>query len=203
MNPLDTPLPAAVVPVIAFGVFAAFWIGLTRLIGRLARMTDTVPAGAGPLLRKSRWGDAHINGSRAKGCVRVEEYASGLAVRMHPIFGGGMVWLPHDLTRQRHDDHGRMVLAHARHRVVLLGRTAQFVAEGGARHVMASATIDELPTRAPSTSGFATSPDRRAGGRNALGTIAFWVAVALLAYVALRHWAPELIAPIERMLDRR
>ncbi len=202
MNLLDIPLPAAVIPVIAIGMFVAFWIGLTRLIGRLARMTDTIPASAGPLLRKSSWGDAQVNGSSAKGCVRVEQYASGLAVRMHPIFGGGQVWLPHDLTRQSPDDHDRLVLTHAKHRVVLLGRTAHFVTEGDSAQRMSPATVDNTTASRSTPSGFATQPIRRENRRNTWSTLALWVAIALLVYVAARHWAPQLIAPIERALSR-
>jgi len=194
MNLLNTPLPAIAIPLLAFGLFLGVWIAIVRMMRRLVRMTDTVPASAGPRLDRSRWGNGNINGAQAKGCVRIERYATGFAVRMHPVFGNGLIWMPHAQTGRSADDAGRLVLTHGRHRIALFSQLADFVAATPGINAMPlrPATVEPASARAHTTP---MVPARAGGSR--LSTVAFWLAVLMLVYVGLRRWAPELVAPIE------
>jgi hypothetical protein len=196
MNLLNTPLPTIAIPILAFGLFLGVWIAIVRMMRRLVRMTDTVPAGAGPRLDRSRWGNGNINGAQAKGCVRIERYATGVAVRMHPVFGNGLIWMPQAQTERSADDAGRLVLTHGRHRIALFSHLAEFVA--------ATPGIDAMPTHpatvAPAGAPVRTTPMAPArDGGSRLSSVAFWIAVLMLVYVGLRSWAPGLVAPIEAM----
>jgi hypothetical protein len=193
MDLLHTPLPAALAPLVAVGLFILIWTGVVRLLRRLARLTDTLPAGAGARLARSGWGNGEINGTRAKGCVRIERYAGGLAVRMHPIFGGGLIWLPDSLTEREADNPQRLTLRHGDHRIVLLGRLAEFASAGGAPSALGGAPVSARRAEPPTP---LAAPIRREGGSR-LATLALWVAVLMLAWVAARRWAPEWSAPLE------
>jgi hypothetical protein len=76
---------------------AAFWLVLRTLSFRLAGLRGQVPADTGPVLRKSRWGDANINGVGFQDCVRVVECANGWLVQVRLI--GGRLWMPRAQTR--------------------------------------------------------------------------------------------------------
>ena len=192
MNPLHLHVPAALAPVLGVGLFVAFWIALMRLMRRLARMTDRLPPDAGPLLRRSRAGNATINGARAKNCVRIYEYANGHAVRMSRIFGGGMVWLPRGATAIHAPDADTCELRHQDHRIVLSGRLAAFM---GAAPAAAPAAAWPTPQ---GTAG--RHPARSRTGGSALGRIGLVVAFTLLAFVVVRRAAPELLAPLEHLI---
>jgi hypothetical protein len=86
----------------------------------------------GPVLRKSRWGDAQVNMMGFQNCVRVVECANGWLVQVRVI--GGRLWLPRDRARI-----GELVrvgqwgpyrtLEAGPDRVQLEGALAQFIAE--------------------------------------------------------------------------
>jgi len=198
MNLLDTPLPALAIPVLAIGLFVGLWTAMVRLMRRLARMTDTVPASAGPQLDRSRWGNGNINGAQAKGCVRVERYATGLAVRMHPVFGNGLIWLPREQTEESTDGAGQVVLTQGRHRIALFGHVADFVS---------ATTGRPAPTPGPGVEAARLPPPPKplamAQGRGlSWSTVAFWIAVLMLVYVGLRRWAPAVVAPLEAVFSQ-
>jgi len=202
MNLLTTTVPHFVIPILALGLFLAFWIGMVQLMRRLARMTDTVPANAGPRLDRSRWGNGNINGAQTKGCVRVERYASGLAVRMHPVFGNGLVWLPNDETCLELDEPGRVRLAHGAHHVMLQANLAEFVSAGltrlpGARSRVPPA-VGSAPPAPPPAPPLARPRQQR---RLNFSTLALWIAVLMLAFVALRRWAPQWLEPLSALFD--
>jgi hypothetical protein len=76
---------------------AAIWLVLRTLSFRLAGLRGNVPADTGPVLRKSRWGDADVNGVGFQDCVRVVECANGWLVQVRLI--GGRLWMPRAQTR--------------------------------------------------------------------------------------------------------
>ena len=76
---------------------ATFWLVLRTLSFRLAGLRGQVPADTGPVLRKSRWGDATVNGVGFQECVRVVECANGWLVQVRLI--GGRLWMPRSQTR--------------------------------------------------------------------------------------------------------
>ena len=201
------PIPLGVI--LAFGAFSAFWITIVRLMRRLSRMTDAVPADAGPMLQRSGWGSATINGARAQNCVRVIEYANGHAVKMHPIFGGGMVWLPRGQTQHQGDGDSQVELRHAKHVVRLTGKLARFTGLAPGAPVKATPQAAEPAhavqqhrtpdTPRPIDAGLRRTRDSDGGG--AFSRFAILVAVLLLAYVVLRRQAPDVVAPIEALIQ--
>jgi len=76
---------------------AAIWLVLRTLSFRLARLRGQVVADTGSVLRRSRWGDAKINGVGFQECVRVVECANGWLVQVRLI--GGRLWMPQAQTR--------------------------------------------------------------------------------------------------------
>lgn len=200
---MHSPFP--IVLSIALIAFVMFWLLLTRVIRRLSRMTDSVPADAGAELRRSGWGTAVINGSRAGNCVRVVEYSNGYAVRMHRVFGGGLVWLPKAQTTQRRDSPNSLHLTHGAHGVQLTGQLADFVADAPGRPA-AQPTATPRPTdaagRVPRTTPLTRVqrlPHERSG--SVWSRVAIWTAIALLLFVVLRRTAPEVVAPIEHFIQ--
>ena len=111
---------------------AAFWLGLRTLSFRLAGLRGQVPADTGPVLRKSGWGDAKINGVGFQNCVRVVECANGWLVHVRVI--GGRLWLLRTETRvgelERVGQWGPYRTLEARaDRIKLEGELAEFIAE--------------------------------------------------------------------------
>jgi hypothetical protein len=198
MNLLNTPLPAVAIPVLAIGLFVGIWIAMVRLMRRLARMTDTVPASAGPRLDRSRWGNGNINGAQAKGCVRVERYATGLAVRMHPVFGNGLIWLPREQMEQSVEGTGHVVLTQGRHRIALFAELADFVCATPGRPAPTPRPPVDAASQPPQAKPLAMA--RRRG--LSWTTVALWIAVLMLAYVGLRRWAPAAVAPLEAVFSQ-
>ncbi|TVT50210.1 MAG: hypothetical protein FHP94_03860 [Denitromonas halophila] len=189
-------------------VFVMIWRVIMRVLRRVSRMTDSVPADAGPALSRSGWGSAVINGARATNCVRVIEYASGHAVKMHPIFGGGLVWLPKSNTTQKLKGSAAL-LNHGKHAIQLTGKLAEFMnptnrnTTAAAAHAHATHTHRADPdTDHSKATALATGVRRlpRHTGGSGLSRLAIWIAIALLVFVALRRTVPELIAPIEHII---
>jgi hypothetical protein len=114
-------------------VAAAFWRMLRTLAFRLAGLRGQVPADTGPVLRKSRWGDANVNGVDFENCVRVVECANGWLVQVRLI--GGRLWMPRAQTRVGElEGVGQLTapyrtLAAGVDRVKLEGELAEFIAE--------------------------------------------------------------------------
>ncbi len=112
---------------------AALWLALRTLSFRLAGLRAQVPADTGPVLRKSRWGDANINGVGFQDCVRVVECANGWLVQVRLI--GGRLWMPRAQTEVGElEGVGRLTapyrtLAAGADRVKLEGELAEFIAE--------------------------------------------------------------------------
>ncbi|MCB1961420.1 MAG: hypothetical protein KDE68_13010 [Rhodocyclaceae bacterium] len=197
MNPFYFHVPAMIAPLIGFGLFALFWVGLVRLMRRLAKMTDTLPPDAGALLRRSRAGNATINGARAKNCVRVYEYANGHAIRMSRIFGGGLVWLPRNATTVHAPDPHSRELRYQAHQITLSGHLAEFMGESPtAPPVLTQAAVHRAT---PVASGLQAVRPQAGGSR--LSRIAIVVAIALLAFVVVRRSAPELLAPLDALIS--
>jgi len=187
--------------------FVAIWIGVIRLLRRASRMTDTVPEHAGPRIRASGWGNAIVNGTKGTNCIRVEEYAGGHAVKMHPIFGGGLVWLPGTTLQIEPVGEHRLRLNDARHDVVLMGKLREFMQETPPRPGASSmtATPADGPVHGP---GVIHSQDTRIGlaapGRSVrpwtrLGLV---LVALLLLYVVLRQLAPAWVAPLDALMGR-
>ena len=211
MHDLLNHLPIPVGLIVALLAFLFLWRGIMRVLRRVSRMTDAVPADAGPVVRQSAYGNAVINGARATNCVRVVEYAGGHAVQMHPIFGGGLVWLPRNATTQQRDGASATVLTHGRHIVQLSGRLAEFMTGAPAGATAAHAHPTHAHRAAPEAdhtqatalaTALATGLQRlpRGGGGSGLSRAAIGLAIALLLYVLLRRTAPELVAPLERFV---
>jgi hypothetical protein len=78
---------------------AAFWLALRTLVNRLSGLRGRLRVDAGPVLRKSRWGDANVNGMGFQECVRVVECRNGWLIQAHWLMGGGQLWLPRTQTR--------------------------------------------------------------------------------------------------------
>jgi hypothetical protein len=111
---------------------AAFWLVLRTLSFRLAGLRGQIPADTGPVLRKSGWGDAKINGVGFQNCVRVVECANGWLVHVRVI--GGRLWLLRAETRvgelERVGQWGPYrTLDAGPDRVKLEGELAEFIAE--------------------------------------------------------------------------
>ena len=207
MHDLLNHLPIPFGLIVALLAFLFLWRGIMRVLRRVSRMTDAVPADAGPVVRQSAYGNAVINGARATNCVRVVEYAGGHAVQMHPIFGGGLVWLPRNATTQQRDGASATVLTHGRHIVQLSGRLAEFMTSAPAGATAAHAHPTHAHRAAPEAdhtqaTALATGLQRlpRGGGGSGLSRAAIGLAIALLLYVLLRRTAPELVAPLERFV---
>lgn len=207
MHDLLNHLPIPFGLIVALLVFLFLWRGIMRVLRRVSRMTDAVPADAGPAVRKSGYGNAVINGARATNCVRVVEYAGGHAVQMHPIFGGGLVWLPRNATTQQRDGASATVLTHGRHVVQLSGRLAEFMTGAPASTAAAHAHPTHAHRAAPEpdhtqATALATGLQRlpRGGGGSGLSRAAIGLAIALLLYALVRRTSPELVAPLERLV---
>lgn len=199
----DFPLTGALIPIIFIAGFVAIWVFVIRLLRRVARMTDTIPAMAGERLAKTRWGDALVNGSKGSNSIRVEKYASGHAVKMHPIFGGGLIWLPSGSIEQVEGDDHRLQLRSGGHDITLFGPLARFMLDDGAGHSTAHAARHAIDTsRVPPVvergTGLAAPQQARRGWLR----WALTLALLMLGYVVLRRMAPELTAPIDALLGR-
>src|SRR5262245_3647506 len=115
---------------------AALWLVLRTFSFRLAGLRGQVPADTGPVLRKSRWGDANVNGVGFQECVQVVECANGWQVQIRLI--GGRLWLPRSQTRVGPLEGVGLLTAPYRtleagpDRVKLEGELAEFIAEPGA-----------------------------------------------------------------------
>ena len=191
------PLPALLVPVLFIALFIALWMGLMKFMRKLMHMNDTVPPSAGERIDASRWGSAMVNGGRAKNCIRLERYATGLALRMHPVFGSGRIWLPAGDTEREDLDHGRLGLRHGRHHIILEPPLGAFVTESSA----SASAHAVLSSRAEHGPGIGAAPQLRREPGSALGRVAIAVVVMLLVYVLARRLAPELTAPIDAWLN--
>ena len=187
-------------------VFVMIWRVIMRVLRRVSRMTDSVPADAGPAVGRSGWGSAVVNGARATNCIRVVEYATGHAVQMHPIFGGGLVWLPKRDTTQQHDGTAAL-LNHGKHAIQLTGKLAEFMnpktrntppAHAHATHTHRSPPDPDHAKATALATGIRRLP--RDTGSSALSRLAIWIAIALLVFVVLRRTVPELITPIEQII---
>lgn len=115
--------------------FIGFWLLITGLLRRMARMSKRLNADTGMLLRESPWGSGAVNGVRARGCLRVAEYERGWTVRISKIFGDGKLWLPKSAASISQAQDGgvfspkfRMMVC-GEDRVRLFGSLADFVAE--------------------------------------------------------------------------
>jgi hypothetical protein len=112
---------------------AAFWLVLRTISFRLTGLRGQVPADTGPVLRKSKWGEAKVNGVGFQDCVRVVECANGWLVQVRLI--GGRLWLPRAQTRVGElEGVGRLTgpyrtLEAGPDRVRLEGELAEFIAE--------------------------------------------------------------------------
>lgn len=191
------------VPLIFILGFIGVWTFIIRLLRRTSRMTDSVPAHAGPRLRKSRWGNATVNGAKATNSIRIEQYASGYAVKLHPIFGGSIAWLPREgLLEERHDEHS-LRLQSGGHDIVLTGALRDFfqntapTTTSAPRHP--TLAVDPVGTPPEGTRVGLAAP-KRVGSPWA--RLAMLIVIALLLYVGARRLAPELVAPIEALLSR-
>ncbi|MBT0960654.1 hypothetical protein [Denitromonas iodatirespirans] len=184
------------------GVFMV-WRVITRMIRRLSRMTDTIPADAGAELRRSGWGNAVINGSRATNSIRVVEYVNGHAVQMHPVFGGALLWLPKAQTTQQNDGPDAVQLNTGHHTVTLSGKLAAFMrGAAGQTQAPTSGVRHAAVTDHSQATALATGVKRlpRDSGSSLLGRLAIWSAIALLAFVLVRRTAPDLVAPLEHWI---
>lgn len=191
------------IPLVFILGFIGVWTFIIRLLRRTSRMTDSVPAHAGPRLRKSRWGNATVNGAKATNSIRIEQYASGYAIKLHPVFGGSVAWLPREGLVEERDGEHSVRLQSGGHDVVLAGTLRDFVLDAGSTATAAPAPPTTLaaPVGTPpdgSRVGLATA--KRAGSPWA--RLAMLIVVALLLYVGARRLAPELVAPIEALLKR-
>ncbi|WP_227814912.1 hypothetical protein [Nitrogeniibacter aestuarii] len=199
----DFPLTGALIPIMFIAGFVAIWMFIIRLLRRVSRMTDTIPAMAGERLAKTRWGDALVNGSKGSNSIRVEKYVSGHAVKMHPIFGGGLIWLPSGSIEQVEADEHRLQLRSGGHDITLFGPLARFMLDDGADHSTAHAArhaidISRVPQVVERGTGLAAPQHKRRGWlRWALA-----LALLMLGYVVLRRMAPELTAPLDALLGR-
>jgi hypothetical protein len=112
---------------------AALWLVLRTLAFRLPGLRGQVPADTGLVLRKSKWGDANINGVGFQDCVRVVECANGWLVQVRVI--GGRLWMPRAQTRVGELEGIGQFTAPYRtleagpDRVKLEGELAEFIAE--------------------------------------------------------------------------
>jgi hypothetical protein len=120
-------------------VVAAFWLVLRTVSFRLAGLRGRVAADTGPVLRKSRWGDATVNGVGFQDCVRVVECANGWLVQVRLI--GGRLWLPRAETRVGElEGAGQLTAAYrileaGADRVKLEGELADFIAAPAVRRL--------------------------------------------------------------------
>jgi hypothetical protein len=112
---------------------AALWLVLRTVSFRLAGLRGQIAADTGPVLRKSRWGDADVNGVGFQDCVRVVECANGWLVQVRLI--GGRLWLPRVQTRVGElEGVGRLTAPHRMleagpDRVKLEGELAEFIGD--------------------------------------------------------------------------
>jgi hypothetical protein len=119
--------------VIGLSAMAAIWLVLRIVSFRLAGLRARVAADTGPVLRKSRWGDAAINGVGFQECVRVLECANGWLVHVRLI--GGQLWIPRAESRVGELEHVDQLAAPYRileagaDRVNLEGDLAEFIAD--------------------------------------------------------------------------
>ena len=80
-------------------LLAVQWVIACGVIRRRGGFTAAAVApDPGPTLARSGWGSAVINGTPFGRCVRLTTHADGWAVRLMPIFGGGVIWLPRATT---------------------------------------------------------------------------------------------------------
>jgi hypothetical protein len=108
------------------------WLVIRTLVRRLTGLRGRLQVDTGPVLRKSRWGDADVNGVGFQNCVRVVECTNGWLVRVRLI--GGRLWLPRAQTRvgelERVGQWGPYRTLEARaDRIKLEGELAEFIAE--------------------------------------------------------------------------
>lgn len=191
------------IPLLFIGGFVAIWTAVIKLLQRTSRMTDTVPASAGARLYASGWGNATVNGARGTNCIRVERYAEGHAVRLHPIFGGGRIWLPkHRVSIEDAGEH-QIRLRTPEHEIVLSGKLRDFFHSASP----ASGTIgvrDASPdptTLGPASEAQVGLAEPRRKGRLWV-RLGLFLAVLLILYVLARRVAPDTIAPIDALLGR-
>jgi hypothetical protein len=110
----------------------AVWLAIRTVVRRLTGLRGRLQVDTGPVLRKSRWGDADVNGVGFQNCVRVVECTNGWEVRVRLI--GGRLWLPRAQTRvgelERVGQWGPYrTLEAGPDRVKLEGELAEFIAE--------------------------------------------------------------------------
>lgn len=200
---IHSPLNGALVPIVFIAGFLVIWTFIVRLLRRVSRMTEAIPPTAGERLEKTRWGDASINGSKATNSVRVERYAGGHAVKMHPIFGGGLIWLPKGSIEQVEADEQRLQLRSGSHNITLFGPLARFMRDDGVVHASPGvdlSAIDTGPTQSAVALGQGLAAPQHT--RRLWPRVALTLALLMLGYVILRRIAPELIAPLDALLGR-
>ena len=72
------------------------WFALTRMFNSWLGLRTSLDGRTGAFVSQTSWGSAKINGYNASGCVRLLVYENGFALKMMPIFGGGLLWIPKD-----------------------------------------------------------------------------------------------------------
>jgi hypothetical protein len=72
------------------------WFAVTRMFNSWLGLRTKLCESTGAFVSQTSWGTASINGYNASGCVRLLVYENGYALKIMPIFGGGLLWIPKD-----------------------------------------------------------------------------------------------------------
>jgi hypothetical protein len=110
----------------------AVWLACRAILNHLAGLRLRLRVDTGPVLRKSRWGDADVNGVGFQNCVRVVECTNGWLLQVRLI--GGRLWLPRAQTRIEELEHVGQFGPYRRlqtstDHVKLEGELAEFIAK--------------------------------------------------------------------------
>jgi len=73
------------------------WFATTRMFNAWTGFSTKLQENTGQLVSQTSWGSGKIGIFSASGCIKLLVYEDGFALKMMPLFGGGLLWIPKDM----------------------------------------------------------------------------------------------------------
>ena len=74
--------------------FIIMWFVTMKFLKAKMGLVNSIEEEKGRSVSESSWGSGRINGISLKNCLKILEYENGFILKIMPLFGGGMLWIP-------------------------------------------------------------------------------------------------------------